>query len=236
MAIGVVSLTLPSSRKMPCSRSGEAGALAGAPAAPRHRDAADDAKIQRGHVLESDRFAMRHEALRRRGGLEIHALGGELVGIDAQIGKALGEIGDRRKQQLAVIKRAKAQRNLRRVGIAFDDARGLPGVEFRQAFGGRIGADEIGDMVESRTDIDAIVDQRPPHLGAHDVLCAIAPHPSRLPVRAVGHAPSAVAHAVPATEAPDGPSFTPAPRRERKAGSSSRRSRPGRGSSRLPPP
>ncbi len=40
---------------------GEAGALAGAPAAPRHRDAADDAEVELRHVLEADRLAMLQE-------------------------------------------------------------------------------------------------------------------------------------------------------------------------------
>ena len=112
---------------------GEAGAFAGSAAAPRHRDAADDAEIELRHFLEADRLAVLQKALRGRGGLEIDALGGELFGIDAQIGKALGQVGHRREQQLAVVERAQPHRDLRRIGIAFHDARALPGVEFAQA-------------------------------------------------------------------------------------------------------
>ena len=134
---------------------GEARALAGAPAAPRHRDAADDAEVELRHVLEADRLAMLQEALRGGGGLEIDALRGELLRVDAQIGKALGQIGDGREQQLAVVERPQPHRDLRRIGIALDDARPLPGVEFAQPLGGDVGADEIRDAVESRPDIDS---------------------------------------------------------------------------------
>jgi hypothetical protein len=77
----------------------------------------------------------------------------------SQIGKALGQIGHRREQQLAVVERAQAHRDLRRIGIAFDDARALPFVEFAEPLGRHVGADEIGDAVERRADVDAVVDR-----------------------------------------------------------------------------
>ena len=81
---------------------GEARALAGAPAAPRDRDAADDAEVELRHVLEANRLAVLHEALRGCGNFEVDALRLEFFRVDAQIGKALGQIGHGREQELAV--------------------------------------------------------------------------------------------------------------------------------------
>ena len=110
---------------MPCSRSAKPAPLPVRPPRARHRDAADDAEVELRHVLEADRLAMPQKALRGRGGLEVDAFGGELFRIDAQIRKAFGQIRHRREQQLAVIERAQPHRDLRRIGIALDDARAL---------------------------------------------------------------------------------------------------------------
>ena len=159
---------------------GEAGALAGAPAAAGHRDAADDAEVELRHVLEADRLAVLQEALRGRRGLEIDALGGELVGVDTQIGKALGEIGHGREQELAVVERAEPHRDLRRIGIALDDARAFPGVELAQPLRGDVGADEIRDAVEGRADVDPGLDERAQMRLRTAVLGAVAPRPARI--------------------------------------------------------
>ncbi len=183
VAIGVVVVDEAELAKDPLLEVGEARALAGAPAAPGHRDAADDAEVELRHVLEAHRLAMRHEPLRGRRGLEIDALGGELFGIDAQIGEALGQIGHRREQQLAVVERPQAHRDLRRIGIAFDDPRLLPGVELAQPLGGGVGADEIGDAVEGRPDVDARRDEPLPHPVAHGGLGARSAPPSAIGLR-----------------------------------------------------
>jgi hypothetical protein len=97
---------------------------------------------------------MLDEPLRGGGCLEVHALRRELVGIDAQIGEALGEIRHRREQELAVVKRASADSDLGRIGIAFDNASAPPFVELAQPFRGDVRADEIRNAVENRADID----------------------------------------------------------------------------------
>ena len=126
-------------------------------------------------------LAMRHKALRGRRGLEIDALGGELFGVDAQIGEALGQVGNGREQQLAVVERPEPHRDLRRVGIAFDDPRLLPGVEFAEPLGRGVGADEIRDAVEGGPDADARRDERAPTRG-----CARRPSPRFAPPSAIG--------------------------------------------------
>ena len=114
--------------------------------------------------------------------------GGELVGIDLEIGKALGQVGHRREQQLAVVERPEPHGDLRRVGIAFDDARPLPGVELAQPLGGGVGADEIGNAVENRADVDAAsLDQPSAHtslLRPHGLRLASCARPARFGPRA----------------------------------------------------
>src|ERR1700722_928027 len=89
----------------------KSSALSRAPAGPRDRDAANDTEIEFRHVLKPDRLPMLHEPSRGRGGLEIYALRRELVGIDTQVRKTLAQIGNRREQELAVVKCAQ------RIGI-----------------------------------------------------------------------------------------------------------------------
>jgi hypothetical protein len=133
----------PELAKEPLFAIRESGALPRSPAAPRDRDAADDAEIELRHVLESERLAMLHEPLRGGGGLEVHALCGQLVGIDAQI-------GNRQEQELAVVERAQADVDLRRIGIALDHASAAPFIEFAQPLRRDIRANEIRDAVEKR--------------------------------------------------------------------------------------
>jgi len=80
--------------------------------------------------LKADRLAVLHEPLRGRRRLEIDALRREPVGIDPEIGKALGQIGNRREQELAVVESAQPDGNLRRIGIALDDPCAPPRIEF----------------------------------------------------------------------------------------------------------
>jgi len=124
--------------------------FAGAAALAGDRDTADDAEIEQWQILELDLLAMLDIALRGGGKLEADALAGELFRIDAQIGEALGQVRHRRQQQLAFVQRPQTHRNLRRIGIAFDRFGALPGVELRQALGGDVGADEIGDARRSQ--------------------------------------------------------------------------------------
>ena len=164
---------------------GEARALARPPAPPRDRDAADDAEIELRHVLEADRLAMLHEALRGGGGFEIDALGGEPLRVDPEIGKALGQIGHRREQKLAVVERPQPDRDLRRVGIALDDAGAFPCVEFAEPLCGDVRADEIRDAIERRSDIDPGLDEAAPDTVADGGLHAVASGPTG--VAAVRH-------------------------------------------------
>src|SRR3984885_10006795 len=118
----------------------ESGALARAPTGSRDRDAANDTEIEFGHVLKSDRLPLLHEPLRGGGGLKIHTLRSKFVGIDAQIRKIPAQIGNRREQELAVVQRAQADRDLRRIGIALDDASAPPFVKLAEPLGGDIRA------------------------------------------------------------------------------------------------
>src|ERR1700722_5295461 len=170
----------PEFAKHPLFEISESGALARAPTGSRDRDAANDTEIEFGHVLKSDRLPVLHEPLRGGGGLEIHAPGRELVGIDAQVRKALVQIGNRREQELAVVKRAQTNRDLGRIGIALDDACAPPFVKLAEPLGGDIRADEIWDAIENRADIDLGLHQSAPYPVAYRGLCATAPGPSRI--------------------------------------------------------
>src|ERR1700722_6176093 len=158
----------------------KSSALSRAPAGPRDRDAANDTEIGVRHVLKPDRLPMLHEPLRGRGGLEIHALRRELVGIDTQVRKTLAQIGNRREQELAVVKCAQADRDLWRIGVVLYDASAPPFVKLAEPLGGDIRANEIRDAVENRADIDLRLGQSAPYPLAYDGLRAIAPGPSRI--------------------------------------------------------
>src|SRR5277367_4063474 len=158
----------------------KSGALSSAPTGPRNRDAAYDTEIEFGHVLKPDRLPMLHEPLGGGGGLEIHALRRELVGIDTKVRKTFAQIRNRREQELAVVKRAQADRDLWWIGVALDDASAPPFVKLAEPLGGDIRADEIRDAVENRADIDLGLGQFAPHPGAYGGLRAITPGPSRI--------------------------------------------------------
>src|ERR1700722_6301688 len=158
----------------------KSGALPRAPARPRDRDAAYDTEIQFGHVLKPDRLPMLHEPLRSGGGLEIHALRRELVGIDTQVRKAFAQIGNRREQELAVVKRAQADGNLWRIGGTLDDASAPPFVKLAEPFRRDIRANEIRNAVENRADVDLSLGQSAPYPFAYGGLRAIAAGPSRI--------------------------------------------------------
>src|ERR1700722_18628480 len=89
----------------------KSNALSRAPAGPRDRDAANDTEHREPIGFEDMPKLDFHEPLRGRGGLEIHALRRELVGIDTQVRKTLAQIGNRREQELAVVKCAQADRD-----------------------------------------------------------------------------------------------------------------------------
>src|ERR1700728_397859 len=75
---------------------------------------------------------------------------------------------------------AQADRDLRRIGIALDDASAPPFVKLAEPLGGDIRANEIRDAVENRADVDLGLDQFAPYAPAYGGLCATAPGPSRI--------------------------------------------------------
>ena len=101
----------------------EARALAGAAARAGHRHAADDAERQVRHVLECDRLAMFEEPWLTAASSNETPLRAQPLRVEPDEGNAVVSSGTGRVDGLAVVERAQPHRDLRRVGIAFDDAR-----------------------------------------------------------------------------------------------------------------